>query len=63
MELVDNKPKRLELYLRAHQILVNQDVPVFPVYTKVAHHLIANRIISFPTNVMEEYKLKNTKIQ
>ncbi len=63
VELVDNKPKRLELYLRAHQILVNQDVPVFPVYTKVAHHLIANRIISFPTNVMEEYKLKNTSIQ
>lgn len=63
VELVDNKPKRLELYLRAHQILVNQDVPVFPVYTKVAHHLIANRIVSFPTNVMEEYKLKNTSVQ
>ncbi len=63
VELVDNKPKRLELYLRAHQILVNQDVPVFPVYTKVAHHLIANRVISFPINVMEEYKLKKTSVQ
>lgn len=63
VELVENKPKRLELYLRAHRILVNQDVPVFPVYTKVAHHLIANRIVSFPTNVMEEYKLKNTSVQ
>ncbi len=61
--LVSNKGKRLELYNKAHQILVSDEVPVFPIFTNVAQHLISSRVISFPTNVMREFRLKNTSLQ
>ena len=61
--LVEDKPKRLEMYAKAHKILVNDHAPVFPVFTSVAHNLIADRVVSFPTNVMYEFRLKNTSLQ
>lgn len=63
VELVDDKTKRLQVYEQAHKILVNEDVPVFPVYTAMAHNLIAGRVVSFPTNVMFQFRLKNTSLQ
>lgn len=61
--LVEDKSKRLELYKRAHKILVEEDVPVFPMYTYVQHHLVSDRLISFPKNVMFKFPLKNVSIQ
>ena len=61
--LVDDKSKRLELYSKAHKIIVNEEVPVFPIYTAVGQGLVADRVVSFPTNVMYEFKLKNTSLQ
>jgi len=60
---IEDKAKRLELYNKAHELLVSDEVPVFPIYTSVAQHLIATRVISFPTNVMREFRLKNTSLQ
>lgn len=61
--LVGDKAKRLEIYEKAHKILVNEDVPVLPLYSAVAQHMIADRVISFPTNVMFEFRFKNTSLQ
>ena len=61
--LVEDKVKRLELYNKAHEILVTEEAPVFPIYTRVEQHLISTRVISFPTNVMVEFRLKNTSLQ
>ena len=61
--IIADKPKRLEMYAKAHKILVNDDAPVFPIYTAVAQNLIADRVVSFPTNVMYEFRLKNTSVQ
>lgn len=61
--LIKDKNKRLELYNQAQKILVTDEAPVFPIYTKMEQHLISTRVISFPTNVMSEFRLKNTSLQ
>jgi len=61
--VIDDKVKRLAMYKKAHEILVNQDAPVFPIYNAVGQNLIADRVVSFPTNVMYEFRLKNTSLQ
>jgi oligopeptide transport system substrate-binding protein len=61
--IIDDKPKRLEMYAKAHKILVTDEAPVFPIYTAVGQNLIGDRVVSFPTNVMYEFRLKNTSLQ
>jgi len=61
--IIGDKAKRLDMYNQAHKILVSDEAPVFPIYTAVGQNLIADRVVSFPTNVMYEFRLKNTSLQ
>ncbi len=60
---VEDKAKRLEMYNKAHKILVEEDVPVFPIFTAVAHNLVSPRVVGMPKNVMFIFPLKNVSLQ
>lgn len=58
-----DKEKRRELYDRAQKLLTETDVPVFPIYSMVAHILISKRLQNFPVNSMGKFPLKGVTFQ
>ncbi len=49
--LLDNK-KRAQLYKKAQKLLVEEGIPVIPIYSSRSHWLISDRVTNFPLNVM-----------
>lgn len=58
-----NSKKRQILYDRAQKILVEDEVPVAPLYNGVAHHLISKRVQNYPINFLGYYRFKKTVLQ
>ncbi len=55
--------KRREMYRKASRILLEEDVPVIPVFTSVSHMLISNRAENFPLNAMKRFEYKAVRIK
>lgn len=54
--------KRRDLYRKASQILLEEGVPVIPIFTSVAHLLVSDRVSDFPVNAMRRFEYKGVKI-
>ena len=57
-----DEQKRVALYNEAQKILLEEDVPVFPLYIYNTNILISNRLKNFPTNEMRQFPLKGVSI-
>jgi oligopeptide transport system substrate-binding protein len=55
--------KRRELYRKAHKILLEEGVPVIPLFTSVTHLLVSNRVENFPVNAMRRFEYKAVRIK
>lgn len=58
-----DKEERRKIYAEAQKILVEEDVPVIPLYTSVNHLLIAPRVENYPVNVMDRFLYKGVKLK
>lgn len=54
--------KRVELYKKAQKILVETDIPVFPVYSKVTHTLVSGRVRDLRQNRMSQWRFKEASL-
>lgn len=57
-----NKERRLAIYRKAQKLLIEQEVPVFPIYVVAYNSLISPRLKDFPFNPLERIELKGTSI-
>ena len=57
-----DKKKRIKLYKKAQKILVEESVPVIPIYASQSHWLISDRIALFPLNIMGKVSFKKIKL-
>lgn len=55
--------KRKEIYRQAQKLLVEEDVPSIPLYSGVAHFLVAKRVEGFPINPLRRFEYKNVKLK
>lgn len=55
--------KRREMYKKASKILLEEAVPVVPIFTSVAHMLVANRVENFPINALRRFEYKAVRIK
>ena len=55
--------KRKAIYAKAQKILVEEDVPVIPLYTAVAQFLISSRVKNFPKTALDLIELKGVSIE
>lgn len=60
---VTDREERRRIYSEAQKILVEDDVPVIPLYSSVNHLLISPRVENFPVNVMEKYVYKGVRLK
>ncbi len=58
-----DKAKRKATYIKAQTILIEDEVPVFPIYSQVYSLLISPRLKDFPVNALERIDLKGVTIQ
>lgn len=58
-----DKEKRRNLYSEAQKILVEEDVPLIPLYSRVVHHLINERVENYPVNILERYKYNEVRLK
>jgi oligopeptide transport system substrate-binding protein len=55
--------KRRAIYVRAQKILVEQDVPVIPIYSKVEATVVSPRVENFPFNSMSIRSYKGVRLK
>lgn len=55
--------KRKSIYSRAQEILVEQDVPVAPIYTAVSHFMISPRVKNFPATSLDRFLFKGVSLE
>ncbi len=60
---VVEKEERRKLYSEAQKILVEDEVPVIPLYTGVTHYLINERVEDFPVNALGKYLFKGVRLK
>jgi oligopeptide transport system substrate-binding protein len=60
---ITDKEKRREIYKKAQKILVEEDVPVVPVYSMVAQFFISNRVKNYPVNPMQKQIFKDVVVE
>lgn len=58
-----NKEERLKLYSEAQKILVEDEVPVVPIYSAVRQIMISDRLQNFPINTVERYVYKGVSFK
>jgi oligopeptide transport system substrate-binding protein len=58
-----DREKRRDLYRQANQIMLTEGVPVIPVFTGVAHLLVADRVEGFPVNAMRKFQYKSVRVK
>lgn len=59
---MEDGPERRALYDKAQKILLEDDSPVFPLFTGVSHILISPRVKNYPMNVMSYVLFKNIEL-
>lgn len=57
------KEKRLKAYSEAQKILVEDDAPVLPVYSRVSHFLISERVKDIPISPIEQFIFKGASFK
>lgn len=60
---VTNKEERRKLYSDAQKMLVEDEVPVIPLYSGVAHLLVNERLENFPVNALDKFLFKNVRLK
>jgi oligopeptide transport system substrate-binding protein len=60
---VTDRESRRGLYSEAQKLLVEDEIPVIPLYSSVNHLLVSPRIKNYPVNVMERFVYKGVSIQ
>lgn len=58
-----DKEQRKELYKKAQKILVEDEVPVIPMFSSVSSKLVAKRVENFPVTVMDRIYLKDVSLK
>jgi oligopeptide transport system substrate-binding protein len=58
-----DRNERKSIYEMAQRILVEEDVPVIPLYSNVNHLLISPRVENYPINVLERFVYKGVKLK
>lgn len=58
-----NREKRRQIYSDAQKLLVEEDVPLVPLYTGVSHHLISDRVEGYPVNILANYRYNEVRIK
>ncbi len=61
--VLSDKKKRIKLYQKAQKILVEESVPVIPIYASQSHWLISDRVAAFPLNIMGKVSFKEVKLR
>ena len=57
-----NRDERKKIYSEAQKILVEDEVPMIPVYSSVGNMLVSPRLKNYPANAMGKLVFKNTSI-
>jgi oligopeptide transport system substrate-binding protein len=58
-----DREERKKIYSEAQKILVEEDVPVVPLYIGVTHLLISERTENYPVNAMSIFSFKGTRLK
>lgn len=58
-----DRAERAKIYSEAQKILVEEDVPVMPLFTSMNHLLVSDRVENFPLNVMEVFPYKVVRLK
>ena len=61
--VLSDKKERVNLYSKAQKILVEESVPVIPIYASQSHWLISDRVEVFPLNIMSKTSFKEAKFR
>ncbi len=55
--------ERVKIYTEAQKLLLEEDVPVIPLYASRNNLLVADRVVDYPINVMERYQYKKVHLK
>ncbi len=58
-----DREERKKIYSEAQKILVEEDVPVVPLYIGVSHLLVSERTENYPVNAMSIFSFKATRLK
>lgn len=58
-----NREKRRQIYAEAQKMLVEEDVPLVPLYSGVSHHMVSERIENYPINILARYRYSEVRIK
>lgn len=58
-----DKEERRKIYAQAQKIMVEEDVPVVPLFNSVSHHLVSERVQNYPVNVMTLFIFKGVNLK
>ncbi len=54
---------RKAFYAQAQKLMVEDDVPVIPLFSDINHLLVSPRVKNYPINIMEKYEYKGVELQ
>jgi oligopeptide transport system substrate-binding protein len=54
---------RRALYAKAQKILIEDEMPVLPLFASVGQHLIAKRVIGYPLNPLSRYEYRGVQLK
>jgi oligopeptide transport system substrate-binding protein len=60
---VSQPEERRKIYAEAQKLMLEDEVPVVPLYNSVAHILVSGRVEGYPTNVLARYVYDKTAIK
>lgn len=58
-----NNQERIKIYAEAQKLLLEEDVPVIPLYASRNNLLVADRVLDYPINVMERYQYRKVHLK
>ncbi len=58
-----DRERRRQIYAEAQKMLVEDDVPLVPLYTGVSHHMIAERVENYPVNILARYRYNEVRVK
>ena len=58
-----DRDKRRQLYADAQKLLVDEDVPLVPLYSAVTQYLVADRVENYPLNVLANKRFDEVRLK